>query len=140
MKKIFKVLSCFLLILMISVPTFASETTQYVESQTSSTERNIFCKHTHVDIYKGAEVSRDCYKVGYNYVEKCVSCGKQLKGGTIYEDFSTPNHSFTTVTIACNKKTHTYETRCRKCSYSDSSFSVSCNGNCIEFESHEEHN
>lgn len=140
MKKIFKVLSCFLLSLMISIPTFASEVTPLVENQAISNEKNIFCKHTHVDIYKGAEVYRDCFKVGYNYVEKCVSCGKQLQGGTIYEDFSSPNHSFTTVSVSCNGKVHTYEKRCRRCSHSESSFSVSCNGTCIEFENHEEHN
>lgn len=140
MKKISKIIICFLAILIFSTPVFASEATSYIEIQSNNIEKSIFCKHNHVDIYKGAEVYRDCYKVGYNYIEKCVSCGKQLRGGTIYEDFSTPNHSFSTVTVSCNKSIHTYEKRCRKCSYADSSFSVSCNGNCIEVNNHEEHN
>lgn len=137
MKKLFKGLILFILALTMSVPMYASELTVTSTAQESIVEKNIFCKHTHVDINKGSEVYRDCYKVGYNYTRTCVSCGKFLDGGTMYESFSTPRHSFTTVSLSCNGKQHTYEKRCRHCSHSESSFTVSCNGTCIEFSNHE---
>lgn len=113
-----------------ALPVMASENI----SKEDYAQEKFFCKHSYTNIYK-YEVDRDCTSIIYNYTETCVSCNKKIKGGTVREQLSTPNHSIRTLSHSCDGRNHWYERKCIRCGYVEDGFSLSCNGNCIEVSS-----